>query len=724
MFEKELRLIVTQKCNYDCTFCHNEGIEKDAESHLNGDDYAFLFLICQKTFGWNEVSITGGEPFLYNDINNMIGKIHSYGGQVTVVSNGEFVCEHKEIINDVKRINISVHTLNPSKYHNAIRRNDKFKNVLKNIAYIRNTFPKTELRLNAVLVKGLNDTYDDIIDLLNFTRKIGSSIKFLELETDKIENMVKLEIVENILLKLNFRYYDERSGISKKTLTDGATDVILSRTFCANAQSRVNPAFFCNKYNDLFITPDGYINVCRKGKNEISIVEEVKNKNKQALVEKINEAMSDIGKNCIYNKETRQLAINGGRKTFTYIDEGRFVHPVITRDIENVVIRQLHDTISIYDRSNVFKDFENDFASYHNKKYGLVISSGTAALWSMYDSIGLQHGDEIICPAYTFFATNTPIFLTGAKPVLADCNSYGNIDPIDIEKKVSDKTKAIVVTHMWGYPCEMDKIRMIADKHDLYLLEDASHAHGGQYRNIRLGSWGNVAVFSLQGNKIITGGEGGILITDDRDIYERALLLGHYNRRCSQEIDKNKNIYRYSVTGKGMKLRAHPLAIALAYEQFKNIDKINEQKQKYANMFINGLGALSDFNGLTGLSVLKPSEHSINAWHAMILKYDRSKMKDVSREKFVNAVKAEGAVEVDIPNSTCPVNRLDLFQSPGLVYPEYEEMLDYRTEDFINSNAFFKSIIKIPVWYTENSERVVEKYIWAFRKVCKYINEL
>jgi len=723
MFKRELRLIVTQKCNYACTFCHNEGLKATIEANLTGEDYAFLFLICREHFEWDEVSITGGEPLLYNDINNLVKKIFDYGGKITIISNGELICDHKEIVACVERINLSIHTLDPNKYHDTVRKEDKFGKILRNIAYIRNLFPKTEIRLNVVLVKGLNDTPNEIINLLNFTKKIGGSIKFLELETNEVEKIVKLEFVENILLDRGFRYY-ESSDNSKKTLTDRITTVVLSRTFCANAQNQLDPVGYCNKNNDLFITPDGYINICRKGKNEISIVEEVKNRNRTMLVEKINEAISCIGKNCIYNNEVKQLAINGGEKTIAYPDEGKFIHPVITPMMERSVIQQLHDTISIYDKSNIFEKFENDFASYHNKKYGLVTSSGTAALWSMYDSIGLKQGDEIICPAYTFFATNTPIFLTGAKPVLADCNSYGNIDPVDVEKKINARTKAIVVTHMWGYPCEMDKIKMIADKYNIYLLEDASHAHGGQYKNIKLGGWGDASIFSLQGAKIITGGEGGILITDDRDIYERALLLGHYNYRCSQEIDKSKDIYRYRVTGKGMKLRAHPLAIALAYEQFKNIDKINEQKQKYANMLIEGLGHLYEYNGLSGLSVLKPSKHSVNAWYAMIIKYDKSKMRGVSREKFVKAVKAEGAIEVDIPNSVCPVNRLDLFQSPSLIYPDYGEILNYQTESFINADNFFKSIIKIPVWYTENSEQIIEKYIWVFRKVCKYINEI
>jgi len=412
------------------------------------------------------------------------------------------------------------------------------------------------------------------------------------------------------------------------------------------------------------------------------------------------------------------LAINGGNRVFENEEMAKFVHPIISKEMEQSIIEQLHDNISIYDNSNIFNKFETQFAKYHNKKYGLVLSSGTAALWSMYDAIGLKGGEEIICPVYTFFATNTPIFFTGATPVLVDCDEYGNINPIEVEKKITARTKAIVVTHMWGYPCKMDELRRIADKYNLYLLEDCSHAHGGSYKDKKLGEWGDVSVFSLQGNKIITGGEGGILITDNRKIFENAILLGHYNKRCKQELDPNSMNYKYRITGKGMKLRAHPLAIRMAYEQFKNIDRMNEQKQMYAKMFIEGL---EDINGL---KVMKPVPDAINSWYAIIIKYDSKEMNNVSREKFVEALLSEGAIEVDIPNSTCPMSHLDLFKKPEYLYPSYKDKIRFEENDFTEAEKFYNSIIKLPVWYTNEDKGKVERYIEAIKKVSMYINEV
>lgn len=714
---RELRMIITQNCNYNCYFCHREGIKRKCDSMLNSSDYEYLFSICKENFNWREVSLTGGEPFMNKEIDSIIRKIHKQDGKITIITNGELLLEHKNIIPLIKRINLSLHTLNEKKYERIIGKEKKLRSILRNIAYIRNIYPSVEIRLNVVLTKGVNDKEADVIELLKFTERIKGSIKFIELYTDDKNEIVKLEFVENILQKLNYKYYDS-SSIFKKYMTNGKIDVVMSRVFCANAERQFEPMYYCNKYNDLFITPDGYINICRKRNKEISILKEVKKRNKEKLILKINEAISSIGKGCAFNKEKMTLAVNGGNKIFRDYEEGKYIHPKITPAIENAVIEQLHDTISIYDRSNIFKKFEDEFASYHNKRYGLLTSSVTTALWSMYDSIGLSEGDEIICPAYTFFATNTPIFFTGAIPILVDCDEYGNINSDEIEKKITSKTKAIVVTHMWGYPCEMDKIREIADRYNLYLLEDCSHAHGGSYNGKKLGEWGHVSVFSLQGNKIITGGEGGILLTNDKILYEKAVLLGHYNKRCKKEISEKNPIYRYSITGKGMKLRAHPIAIRIAYEQFKKIDEINANKQRFAQLIIDNLKEIK------GLEVLTPIQGAQNSWYAMIIKYNSKDMNNVSREKFVEAVNAEGAIEVDIPSSTCPCNYLDLFKHPDFLFPNYRNKIKYYENEFKNATKFYNSIIKIPIWNEQEDIDIVYKYIRAIKKVVNNIDEL
>lgn len=167
-----------------------------------------------------------------------------------------------------------------------------------------------------------------------------------------------------------------------------------------------------------------------------------------------------------------------------------------------------------------------------------------------------------------------------------------------------------------------------------------------------------------------------------------------------------------------MKLRAHPLAIRMAYEQFKHLDEINAQKQKFANLIIEQL------ENIKGLEVMKPVEGAVNSWYALIIKYKPEYMNNVTRERFVEALVAEGAIEVDIPNSTCPVNYLELFKYPDLLYDNYKDKVRYSESDFENATEFYNCIIKIPVWESKEDEEIVYKYIRALKKVSNNIEEL
>ena len=407
----------------------------------------------------------------------------------------------------------------------------------------------------------------------------------------------------------------------------------------------------------------------------------------------------------------QKLAIFGGKKT---IDPKKAVYrwPIIDRDAEKAVVKQLHTTVSIYNRSGIIEQFENSYAKKFGKKYALLCSSGTLAIHSMFIAMGLKSGDEVICPAYTFFATITPLLFTGAKPVLCDCDLYGNIDPREIEKKITRRTKAIIITHMWGMPCQMDKIVKICKKHNLVLLEDASHAHGATYKDKQIGSFGDMSAWSLQGFKNVSGGEGGILITNNEEFYYRALLLGHYNKRCLQEIPKNHKLVKFAVSGMGLKYRSHPLAVSLAYEGLRKLSKYQKFRNRYANQIIKKL------SGNKTLTPLVPPKGVQSSWYGLIFRYNSKEAGGLPIEKFYDAVRAEGLVEFDRPMSTIPVNNLPLFQEPWVLFSEYKKhQFSYKPGDFPKAEHFYKNIFKISIWATINDKNVVAKYIKGIKKV-------
>jgi perosamine synthetase len=412
-----------------------------------------------------------------------------------------------------------------------------------------------------------------------------------------------------------------------------------------------------------------------------------------------------------------KLAINGGDPTVSS-DKARFNWPRITAASEQAVLDQLHTTISIYNRSGIIQEFEDAFCDYHGRKYGLLSNSGTSAIFSMFEAINLQPGDEVLCPVYTFHASVSPMMYIGAVPVFCDSDEFGNISLESIKAKVTDKTKAVVVTHMWGVPAkDSAKIQEFCKERGLWLLEDCSHAHGASLHGQKVGTFGDAASWSLQGQKIITGGEGGIMLTDNKDLYSRALIQGHYNKRPLQELDDDSELKAYSLTGLGLKLRAHPLAIALAMQQFLQLDEFIEQKQKYALMLNEA------FAGYEFLKTPVIEEDTQNSWYAYNLMYDASAAHGVTREQFAEALQAEGLAEVDIPGSTGLLNNLPLFTDPSKVLPRFYSQPLQQQSSFPNAEVFYNSIIKLPVWAFKDDSDIVQAYIDGIKRVADYLQE-
>lgn len=377
-----------------------------------------------------------------------------------------------------------------------------------------------------------------------------------------------------------------------------------------------------------------------------------------------------------------ELAINGGSALIK--DNAGFTWPRITPEAEKAVVDQLHTSISIYDKSGIIEEFENKFAFYHGREKALLSNSGTSAIFSMFEAIELMPGDEVICPVYTFHATISPITYTGATPVFADCDKYGNVSYESVRSLINENTRAVIVTHMWGAPVrDIELIKALCEEKSIYLLEDCSHAHGARLNSKPVGSFGTAAAWSLQGQKTITGGEGGVMLTDNEDIYYRALIQGHYNKRPKSEIPSDHRYYKFYLTGMGLKLRAHPLAIALASQQFNQLDEFLRQRQSFAEMITE---ALSPYPFLE--LPLTTNQETQNSRYAYIIKYVPEKAHGVSREEFVDALLAEGLTEVDIPGSTGLINDLPLFVDTHELMPRLYQPKDNLHVSYPNAELF------------------------------------
>jgi len=239
------------------------------------------------------------------------------------------------------------------------------------------------------------------------------------------------------------------------------------------------------------------------------------------------------------------------------------------------------------------EQLENNIATYIGKKYALSFNSGTSALHSCLLAHGITKG-EVIVPSFTFISTASSVLLAGAKPIFAEIenDSYG-LDSESVKEKISKKTKAIIPIHYGGAPCKEIKIlKEIANDHDLILIEDAAESLGSKIKNKQVGSFGHSSMFSFCQNKIITAGEGGIIVTDSKDVYQKLKLIRSHGRLEDKE-DYFSTTKKLDYIQVGYNYRMSSITAALANSQFKKINKIIEmrcEKAKYYDKHFSKLG--------------------------------------------------------------------------------------------------------------------------------------
>ncbi len=233
------------------------------------------------------------------------------------------------------------------------------------------------------------------------------------------------------------------------------------------------------------------------------------------------------------------------------------------------------------------KEFEKRFAEYTGVKYAMATSSATGALHLSLLALGVKPGDEVILPDLCWVASASAVCYCGAKPVFADISrDTWCLDPVSMEKCITERTKAVIPVHSYGYPCDMNSINKIAKEHGLFVLEDAAPSVGSTYMGKKTGSLGDIAAFSFQGAKILVTGEGGMVVTDNENLYERALFLNGHGR------DPNRQFWIKEV---GYKYLMSNLQAALGLAQLERVDGFVEKKRRIFSWYHS---RLSDIQGL------------------------------------------------------------------------------------------------------------------------------
>ena len=320
-------------------------------------------------------------------------------------------------------------------------------------------------------------------------------------------------------------------------------------------------------------------------------------------------------------------------------------------------------------------EFEQAVASYTGAKYAVAISNGTSAPHAACFAAGIGQGDEVITTPLTFAASANCVLYCGGTPVFADVDPYTyNIDPKDIRKKITDKTKAIIAVHLAGQPCDMDEIHSIAQEHNLIVIEDGAHALGSVYKGKKVGCLSDMTTFSFHPVKPITTGEGGMIMTDNEELYKRLVLFrSHGITRDNSMMTRNEGPWFYQQLDLGYNYRITDIQCALGCSQMRKLDKFLKRRrelvERYNNAFIECDNIVTPYQ--------LPDTQS--GWHLYIVQvknHDRKQVFETLRDKGIG---------------------VNVHYIPVYMHPYYQEH-GYKDVHCANAEEIYSHIISLPLY--------------------------
>ena len=327
-------------------------------------------------------------------------------------------------------------------------------------------------------------------------------------------------------------------------------------------------------------------------------------------------------------------------------------------------------------------EFEKMVVDYVGAKYAVAISNGTSALHAACFAAGIQPGDEVITTPLTFAASSNCVLYCGGTPVFADVDpkTY-NIDPEDIRRKITDKTKAIIAVHLAGQPCDMDEIHKIAKEHDLLVIEDGAHALGSVYKGKKVGTLSDMTTFSFHPVKPITTGEGGMIVTDNEEFYQKMMLFrSHGITRDENLMTRNDGPWFYQQLDLGYNYRITDIQCALGCSQMKKLDRFLARRKEIVARYNE---AFADCENIITPYQLPETE---SGWHLYIVQ-----VKNCDRREVFEALRECGIA-------------VNVHYIPVYMHPYYQEH-GYKDVHCKNAEEVYSHIISLPLYPALTSEQ-------------------
>jgi len=405
-------------------------------------------------------------------------------------------------------------------------------------------------------------------------------------------------------------------------------------------------------------------------------------------------------------------AILGGQPAVTLDQTEANRWPILTSEDEAAVI----DVMRHGDLSNhpVTRELEHDYRQRIGRGHALAHANGTLGLLAAFHALDLEPGDEVLVPSATFWASVLPMLWVGAVPVFCEIEGerFG-LDPEDVERKITPRTRAMVVVHLWGLPARMTELRDIARRHDLKIVEDASHALGASSRGVPCGAFGDISVFSLQTSKLAPAGEGGMLLTDDDTYRERAACLGDIVRILELQTPNR----RFAATSFGIKMRMAPMSAAVGRVQLRHLDERNARRRHNIEWLNTRLEEL-------GFDTFPGPPHVERVYYENLVRYQPGRLGGLPFADLVAALQAEGCA---VSQPRYPL----VHQQPFFTEGHWKAIARLRDDSGVSvaspdglpaTAALQQNMLRLPS-FPSATPALLEQYAEAFEKVSDWATD-
>ena len=398
--------------------------------------------------------------------------------------------------------------------------------------------------------------------------------------------------------------------------------------------------------------------------------------------------------------------------------------PIIT-DEDKAAIMDVVER-NAYSKTDITEAFEKEFAEWLGAKHCIAACNGTMALFAAMFGVGLGAGDEIICTTKTYWASCLSSQLLGASVVFANIDPETlSIDPKDLERCLSPRTKAIMVVHYMAYPADMDPIMEFAKKHNLKVIEDVSHAQGGFYKGRRLGTIGDVGAMSLMSGKSFAAGELGALVTDNVEIYERALAFTHYERNDLKHIKETEYLKPFvGLPLSGLKGRVNQTCSAAARVQLKYYDERTAEIRRAMNYFFDQLEGLP---GIHPVRVDESTGSNMAGWYIPAITYHAEELGGLDVNVFCAAVRAEIGIHISI-GGNFPLHNHKMFKDFDLTNIGKPTRIAFADRDVRETDSALEPSEKVMMlgvpWFKKLYPEFIDYIAAGFKKVALNADQL